>query len=143
MRSNTRKSTNHCNMPTINRTLNVQVIGNQKSRHVDTFGITQCIQASTLNFQQQISLVLKIETKIFFNLRIFKAVEKKVKLIFKDYFRRIVENLEGIINVVHVSSHKTVRFAIRVRTLSIRLVERSHKGSPAPVVSRLTIASSM
>lgn len=36
MRSNTRKSTNHCNMPTINRTLNVQVIKEVRKSKITT-----------------------------------------------------------------------------------------------------------
>lgn len=86
---------------------------------------------------------MKIEIKIFFNLRILKVVEKKVKLIFKDYFRRIVENLEGIINVVYVFFNKIVRFVIRVRTLLIRFVERLYKGLFVFVVFRFIIVSFM
>lgn len=86
---------------------------------------------------------MKIEIKIFFNLRILKVVEKKVKLIFKDYFRRIVENLEGIINVVYVFFYKIVRFVIRVRTLLIRFVERLYKGLFVFVVFRFIIVSFM
>lgn len=86
---------------------------------------------------------MKIEIKIFFNLRILKVMEKKVKLIFKDYFRRIVENLEGIINVVYVFFNKIVRFVIRVRTLLIRFVERLYKGLFVFVVFRFIIVSFM
>lgn len=86
---------------------------------------------------------MKIEIKIFFNLRILKVVEKKVKLIFKDYFRRIVENLEGIINVVYVFFNKIVRFVIRLRTLLIRFVERLYKGLFVFVVFRFIIVSFM
>lgn len=86
---------------------------------------------------------MKIEIKIFFNLRILKVVEKKVKLIFKDYFRRIVENLVGIINVVYVFFNKIVRFVIRVRTLLIRFVERLYKGLFVFVVFRFIIVSFM
>lgn len=70
-------------------------------------------------------------------------MEKKVKLIFKDYFRRIVENLEGIINVVYVFFYKIVRFVIRVRTLLIRFVERLYKGLFVFVVFRFIIVSFM
>lgn len=70
-------------------------------------------------------------------------MEKKVKLIFKDYFRRIVENLEGIINVVYVFFNKIVRFVIRVRTLLIRFVERLYKGLFVFVVFRFIIVSFM
>lgn len=86
---------------------------------------------------------MKIEIKIFFNLRILKVLEKKVKLIFKDYFRRIVENLVGIINVVYVFFYKIVRFVIRVRTLLIRFVERLYKGLFVFVVFRFIIVSFM